>query len=642
MALTTNVIRYGKNEPLPAQQTLRAGPLSLVYENGDLRYVRLGENEILRRVYVAVRDRNWGTVPIQISDETIEDNGDSFRISYTATHRQNEIGFVWRAEIRGEKSGTISFSMDGEALTTFLKNRIGFCVLHPPECAGARCHVLHANGTEEESAFPKYIKPDAPFLDLRALTHEAQPNLWAKLLMTGDVFETEDQRNWTDASFKTFCTPLRLPYPVEIEKGTRVSQAVVLELQGEFPAVTSTHNDEVLQFSVGDEIIATLPPLGLGVASHNQKLSARETAVLQLLQPSHLRVDLKLSKSEYSHHLQRVSEEAKSLGAQLEVAIFLSDNAEQELHALVELLRETKPPVVQWLVFHEKEVSTSPKWIEIAREKLKAFDENIPLGSGTNVYFTELNRNRPTLDNLDFVTYSSNPQIHAFDNLSIVETLEVLQTTVESARQFCTDKPISVSPITLRPRFNAVATGAPRELAPGELPDNVDARQMSLFGAAWTLGALREFAYADVRSLTFYETTGWRGVVESESGSPPEFPSLPRSVFPLFHVLADAGEFRGAQIASGTHNAPLKLTGMALRQENKTRVLLANLSNEEQRVELQNLPQKIAIRVLDESNAELAMLKPKEFRAQWQRHETRNGNLSLTLRPYAYVCIDEQ
>jgi len=35
----------------------------------------------------------------------------------------------------------------------------------------------------------------------------------------GDVFETEDQRNWTDASFKTYCPPLRLPYPRPFEAG---------------------------------------------------------------------------------------------------------------------------------------------------------------------------------------------------------------------------------------------------------------------------------------------------------------------------------------------------------------------------------------------------------------------------------------
>ncbi len=53
---------------MPEQRVLRAGPLTMLYENGDLRYIRLGEHEIVRRLYVAVRDRNWGTVLPQFSN----------------------------------------------------------------------------------------------------------------------------------------------------------------------------------------------------------------------------------------------------------------------------------------------------------------------------------------------------------------------------------------------------------------------------------------------------------------------------------------------------------------------------------------------------------------------------------------------
>ena len=37
--------------------------------------------------------------------------------------------------------------------------------------------------------------------------------------MEGDTWETEDHRNWTDASFKTYSRPLSLPYPYAIAKG---------------------------------------------------------------------------------------------------------------------------------------------------------------------------------------------------------------------------------------------------------------------------------------------------------------------------------------------------------------------------------------------------------------------------------------
>ena len=86
---------------------------------------------MLRRIYVAVRDRNWETVPPRRGDERLEVRDDSFRITYHAEHIEGDIDFRWRAEILGETDGTIRFHMDGRAHSTFLSNRIGFCILHP-------------------------------------------------------------------------------------------------------------------------------------------------------------------------------------------------------------------------------------------------------------------------------------------------------------------------------------------------------------------------------------------------------------------------------------------------------------------------------------------------------------------------------
>ena len=55
---------------------------------------------------------------------------------------------------------------------------------------------------------------------------------------------------------------------------------------------------------------------------------------------------------------------------------------------------------------------------------------------------------------MDLVCYSINPQVHAFDNLSLIETLSAQPETVKSARQFSNNKFIAVSPITLKMRFN--------------------------------------------------------------------------------------------------------------------------------------------------------------------------------------------
>ena len=44
--------------------------------------------------------------------------------------------------------------------------------------------------------------------------------MWANVAFDGDIFEMEDQRNWTDASYKIYSTPLRLPFPCRCAAAT--------------------------------------------------------------------------------------------------------------------------------------------------------------------------------------------------------------------------------------------------------------------------------------------------------------------------------------------------------------------------------------------------------------------------------------
>ena len=143
MKLSKNVQYYGKDESLPEQINLKSGPLNLFYEAGDLRYIKYGDKEIIRRIYVAVRDRNWDTVKPVLSNVKMDIKDDSFIITYTVNNIQSDIDFCWQGKIIGKANGTITFSMDGEALSTFWRNRIGFCILHPMEYASTAVSYTH-------------------------------------------------------------------------------------------------------------------------------------------------------------------------------------------------------------------------------------------------------------------------------------------------------------------------------------------------------------------------------------------------------------------------------------------------------------------------------------------------------------------
>src|SRR5690606_2122644 len=146
---------------------LKAGNLDLLYQDGFIRYVRLGNLEIIRMINHALRDQNWGTIPMRIRDEKINKEEDAFQISYTASFQKDAIDFDVICQIAGKKDGSLVFTYEGTANTDFKRNRIGFTVLHPIVlCKGKKVRIIHSDGSRTESLFPEFISPHQPFLDI--------------------------------------------------------------------------------------------------------------------------------------------------------------------------------------------------------------------------------------------------------------------------------------------------------------------------------------------------------------------------------------------------------------------------------------------------------------------------------------------
>ena len=61
-------------------------------------------------------------------------------------------------------------------------------------------------------------------MNMRAITHEFAPGAKVDCRMEGDVYEMEDQRNWMDASYKTYVRPLAEPWPYTICKAASSSR----------------------------------------------------------------------------------------------------------------------------------------------------------------------------------------------------------------------------------------------------------------------------------------------------------------------------------------------------------------------------------------------------------------------------------
>ena len=284
---------------------------------------------------------------------------------------------------------------------------------------------------------------------------------------------------------------------------------------------------------------------------------------------------------------------------------------------------------------------TRPALVGVAREGLEPVAPAVFAG-GTEIYFTEVNRTRPDLSGWDGLCFSITPQIHAFTDIDVVENLDAQGENVRSARTIAGEKQVIVSPITMRRRVNFHAAGDPPPTPLGELPDSVDVRQSSLYGAAWTAGSLKYISESGASSVTYYETTGWRGVVERAGGSelPEQFQLGGGRRVPALPPARRRGRVAwggGPRLRCRATRSPRRARRASPRW--RGRALVANLTPSEREVVVGPLHGSLSLRRLNEATAAHAASDPAAFRASSEA-ASADGELELTLAPYEVVRID--
>jgi hypothetical protein len=394
--------------------------------------------------------------------------------------------------------------------------------------------------------------------------------------------------------------------------------------------------------TIGDSR-TVIPSFGLCCASSDSPLSAAAQKRLRSLRLAHLRVDLNLDSNSYPERLELATEQAKQLGVALEIALFLGEDAGTQLLHLLDDLRHLESPVVRCLVFDNPGHNSSEAGVSLVREMLGEVAPTAKIGGGTDEDFVELNRFPPPIKALDLVSYSLNPQVHNTDAEALNGSLSIQRTTVREVQSIAPGLPVCISPIWLKPRYFVSVRNSSQSR--GALPPDVDIRQMSLFGAAWTVGSIKNLAEAGAHSATYYETVGWKGVMETEAGSPipDKFNSIAGAVFPLFHVFADIGEFSGGETLSTSSSRPSEFEALTLLKNGRTRMLVANLNGQARSIKIRGAPssEHIICRHLHEDNAIDAMKSPEQFRLLSERRASKKrGELEIKIAPFAVMTID--
>lgn len=569
---------YGTEEPPAAQRTLSAGRLSCVLEDGALREIRWDGVEVIRGIAFLVRDTGWGTPPAAIEEPIVESDGRGFRVHYAATISESGIDFGYGAVIEGDASGRLAMTVEGRAGVAFATNRCGFVVLHPASVGGGAVQVEHVDGSVEQTTFPATISPGQPILGIRALRHEPAPGLAVECKMEAALphqpevpFEMEDQRNWSDASFKTYVGSLLDLWPYTIPAGAEVRQRVTVTVSGEASRAAAATESVV---ALGEALPGRLPTLGIGDGPLTPALIERIAA----LGLRHLVVTADLADPALDERLATGAALARAMRAtvQLELVLACADGLDEECAraaARCDRAGLTVDTVLPCPAAYLKSYQPSGPWPDVPplAEVYAATRRALPRAriiGGMPTYFTELNRKRPPVEAIDLVSHTTCPIVHAADDLSVMETLEALPAIAASVRAFCPGVPYRIGPSSLAMRHNPYGAG------PVANPDgrrvamaDRDPRQQGRFAAAWTVGYVAALTNAGLDALALHHAGGPSGLLDAQGRSLP--------VYDIMRALAASSGQPGIAI----DGLPPSVAGVAWQDDAGVRIgIVANLT----------------------------------------------------------------
>lgn len=614
------VMLFGTDEPPAETRILTAGPLTAELDAGNLRYIRFGGREAIRAISYVVRDQFWGTYNAEIGGMEVEEAADRFTVSYQATCAGDGQSFTYRARITGTPTG-LKFEATGAGDTDFLTNRTGFVVLHGVEgIAGKPVTVDHVDGRTIETVFPEIVDPDCPIRDIRALTHRVAPGVTVRCTMTGDTFEMEDQRNWTDASYKTYVRPLSLPHPYTLTAGETVGQAVMLDFQGA-PRAAATAGAGVT-VGVGGRH-GSVPQIGMWVDAPDLPTAIDCKEVLGALRPAFLSLYLDTTRHDAGVTFQGLGNLAAALQAPLALELVVpGDDPQAELGSVaasaaaagLEIAEAAASLAADLGFVIPGTVFPDMTAFEDLYDAARAAFPGARIGGGNFVYFTELNRKPVPADRIDYVLHGTSALVHAADDRSVTETIECLPYVFNSVRARYGDRPYRVSPAGIGSRTSPFGNDpTPNPDAARVTMTDKDPRQRGLLGAAWHLGYAARAAEAGVDGLALGTPAGGFGLVHAPAGhAQPWFDDM-GGLFPAFHVMRALYAASGADRFATQVSSPRDVQALCFDAGDGRELWLANLTGEQQPVTIDGFTAK-STAILDQTTFTACASDPDAMR----------------------------
>jgi len=577
------------------------GGFTLDLAREAIRNIRYEGVQLIDLLYTAIRPSDWSTLKSDEYDADVKVVGSDCVITINES-LANALVATTKVILSASNNFSVAYELKG--LAEYSVNRWGICFcLNTAEWMGATVTSAGNSYSLLQDISPQRVV-DGVIQGLFPASHEvkliAADQRYISAVSSGRVLEAEDQRNWTDNTYKIYSGSLSEPRPFITSAGSTWKQSVNFEVG--VPKQPSVDPTKILVRE-----IEALPSIGLQFNTDSLLTPDDLEKALVLLEIDHLRINEEALTS------QKIATTASN-GLILETAL-LSSNKDEVLKAEVLNLSQRVPAGSRLLIQREGrevvEAADLPK-----NDSLNTF---IP---GTDAYLVDLHRESFVFANS--VSYSMAPTVHSTDTETIFKTLATQKESIEFAQKFLAPQ-VFISPITFSTRGNP-ETGHSRDRRIDFADPDAAMLIRTIEGAAWTLGSIYSVASAGAFSGSWHELFGEYGIIYSQSGS--------IKFSPTFHAISALGAHRAHQITIATS---LDNSWVAFENREMKKILVASLRPWTIEITAKVLAGYKSIQSLRGDDCE----KASQIMDWWSYAETApiSAEFPLTLAPFEIALI---
>jgi hypothetical protein len=451
--------------------------------------VRFRGERVATRVFFSVRDQLWGSPTIRLRYSGAPTDAGGLTIDGSVDDYPLELHGSVRVH-----DDELRIAFDVLATADVEVTRAGPCILSDPRDLDPGFVASGPDGKRDVARADRILlERIATRFDRLDLT---LAGCRVTIELTGDLFEMEDQRNWGDATFKSYCPPLGDPQAFLLRAGERRRYGIT------FTAVPTESRDRPHAPSTGSSVreLVTgdaVPMPGLGLRHSGGELSDDTLAVLTRIRPDYLHLLADLGSPHWRDELDADLRAAEQLGSDAVITV----DAPGDGDPLRNLARLADGRAGTVLLFDRGTSTTSD---ELAATK--AFEgTGIRVGGGTRSSFASLNAVGRVPDALRVIAVPLAVASHNDDLRAIASSIDSFAAIVRDSRRIAGDRELLVGPVSFRPTFDSWGP-ADRVHDPRGDWTSTSRRDGTAFAAAWTVAAVAALAECAVPRVTIGST----------------------------------------------------------------------------------------------------------------------------------------